>query len=402
MQEEKIYTSKKISLNKGIILFTLAIILFAATLRTPLTSVGPVTSFIRDELNISYSLAGFLTTIPLLAFAIVSPFAPKVARHFGMERTLFGSILLMISGIIMRSLGFTTTLLIGTVLIGVAIAFGNVLFPSFFKMKYPLHIGLLTAIYSVSMNLASGVSAGISYPIANTSLGWQGSLSASIIMALLALIFWIPQLKEKKVTLSAGTEKTLSWSFFFKSPIAIAIMLSMGLQSFVFYSTAAWIPEMYIAQGFDAEKAGWLVTVILISQIPLTFLTPIIASKMKNQRPIVVMFSVFYLIGFTGIVMQWSNLAFLWMVLIGFAGGSSFSLVMMLFTLRTKTAYEAAEISGFSQSLGYLLAATGPFVFGLLKDSTGSFFIPSIIFVAVAVFLFISGWISANDKLIRQ
>ena len=402
MAKEKKYQSKKIQPKQGILLFVLAIVLFAATLRTPLTSVGPVTSFIMTHLQISYSLAGFLTTIPLLAFALVSPFAPKVARRFGMEWTLLGSIILLMIGIILRSAGNTDTLLIGTILIGIAIAFGNVLFPSFFKMKYPLHIGLLTGIYTVSMNLSSGIVAGISYPIAITSWGWQGALGASLLIAVLAFIFWLPQLKEKKIALAGNTEKTLSWGYFLKSPLAIAIMLSMGLQSFIFYSVAAWIPEMYIAQGFDAQKAGLLVTVSLFAQIPFTFITPIIAMKMKNQIPIVIMFSLFYFIGFLGMIMGWTDYAYIWMMFNGFASGTSFALAMMLFTLRTKTAYEAAEISGFAQSLGYLLAATGPFVIGLLKDATGSFFIPSIILLSSSIILAISGYISAKNKLIRE
>ena len=402
MLQERKYESKKLSFSFPLLLFVVAIILFAATLRSPLTSVGPATPFIRDALNISYSLAGFLTTIPLLAFAIVSPFAPKVARRFGIEWTLFGSLLLLGFGIIFRSLGFTLTLLTGTVLIGVAIAFGNVLFPSFFKMKYPLHIGILTGIYTVSINLSSGLGAGISYPLANTILGWQGALGASIVMVALALIFWLPQLKGQKIKMSRNEEKSLSWRFFLTSPLAIAIMLAMGLQSFLFYSATAWIPEMYISQGFDAEKAGWLITAMLITQIPFTFLTPIIAAKMKNQRPIVYVFTLSYLIGFTGVVMQWSDYALIWMMCIACGVGASFSLSMMFFTLRTKTAYEAAEISGFAQSLGYLLSAIGPFLVGFLKDVTGSFFAPSLIFVVITLLLFLAAFIAADNKHIRQ
>ena len=401
MKNKRNYTSKKISFSVPVLLFVTAIILFATTLRTPLTSVGPVTPFIRDDLGISYSLAGFLTTIPLLAFAIISPFAPKVARKLGMEWTLLWSLVLIIGGIILRSLGYTPTLLIGTVLIGIAIAFGNVLFPSFFKMKYPLHIGLLTAIYSVSMNLSSGLGAGVSYPIATGGFGWQGALGSSIVLALLAFAFWLPQLKGDKLSLAIGDEKSLSWRYFFKSPLAIAIMLSMGLQSFIFYSTAAWIPEIYIAQGFEPEYAGWLVTIMLIAQIPMTFLTPIIATKMTTQRPIVALFTLSYLIGFTGLIMEWSSLAVVWVIFIGFGGGASFALAMMLFTLRTKTAYEAAEISSFAQSLGYLLAASGPFLFGFLKDMTGSFFVPSLTFIIIALFLCIAGMISGSNRLIR-
>ncbi len=391
--------SKKIQLDSKVLLFVASIVLLATTLRTPLTLVGPIISFIRDDLGISNVLGGFLTTIPLLAFAVVSPFAPRIARKFGMEWTLFYSVLLLSAGILLRSFGTITFLLIGTILIGVAISFGNVLIPSFFKMRYPLHIGLLTGIYTVSMNLSAGIGAGVSYPIAEAS-NWQIALASGLVVAVAALIFWIPQLRGEKVSLGESSSDSKGWSSFIRSPIAIAVMLAMGLQSFFFYTTAAWIPEIYIAQGIDASKAGWLFSVLQFSQIPMTFLTPILAGKMANQRPIVVVFTVFYLIGFTGVLMEWTDYAIVWMICLGFAGGSSFSLAMMFFTLRTKTAYAAAELSGFAQSIGYLLAAVGPIGFGLLKDITGSWFIPNVIFVITAIILFISAYIAGNNRII--
>ena len=124
--EQRNLNNRNISSNQSIGLFIVAIFLFATILRTPLTIVGPIISFIREGLSISNVLAGFLTTIPLLTFAIISPFAARIARKFGMEWTLFYSVVLLCVGILLRSIGLTFTLVLGTVLIGVAIAFGNV------------------------------------------------------------------------------------------------------------------------------------------------------------------------------------------------------------------------------------------------------------------------------------
>ncbi|MFF5995848.1 MFS transporter [Lysinibacillus sp. KU-BSD001] len=401
MAKSSNYQSKKIQLNRKVILFSLSIILFAMTLRTPLTVVGPITSFIRDGLGISNVLAGFLTTIPLLAFAVVSPFAPRIAQRFGMEWTLFYSLLLLVAGIVLRSLGTTSLLLLGTVLIGIAISFGNVLIPSFFKMRYPLHIGILTGIYTVSMNLSSGFAAGISYSVA-TATNWQMALGIAILAAIIGIIFWIPQLREEKVALTGSTSKGNGWGMLIRSPIALAVMVAMGMQSFLFYTMAAWIPEIYIAQGIDANHAGWLISIMQFGQIPMTFLTPIVAAKMTNQRPIVLMFSAFYLLGFTGVLMEWTNYAFLWMIFLGFAGGASFSLSMMFFTLRTTTAYEAAELSGFAQSIGYLLAAIGPTCFGLLHDVTDNWFVPNIIFIVIAISLAVAAYIASSNRTIHD
>lgn len=401
MEPTKTYSSKKLRISQPLVLFIIAITLLAMTLRTPITAVGPITSFIRQDLNISNVLAGFLTTIPLLAFAIMSPFAPRIARKFGIEWTLFYSLLLLSAGIVLRSTGIVVALLIGTILIGVAIAFGNVLIPSFLKLRYPLHIGVLMGIYTVAMNLSSGFGAGISYSIADR-FNWQLALGASLLIVLFAIIFWSPQLKTKKMSLDTATSVKIGWGQLLKSRVAIAVMITMGLQSFIFYTTAAWIPEIYIAQGMQASETGWLISAMQFAQIPITFITPMIAVKMTNQRPIVILFSLLYLIGFTGVVMEWTSLAFVWMILIGLAGGASFSLVMMLFTLRTNTAYEAAALSGFAQSIGYLFAAIGPLCFGLLKDITGSWTFPNILFIFIALLLLFFAYIASNNKTIHD
>lgn len=185
--------------KKAFILLIIGIVFISTTLRAPLTAVGPIISYIRDGLDISNVLAGFITTIPLLAFAIVSPFVPKIARRLGMEMTLFLAILLLAIGIIIRSLGTPFLLLLGTALIGVAIAFGNVLLPSFIKLKFPLQLGIMTGVFTVSMNLSAGIGAGISYPIADgTSYGWQGALGFWAILAIIACIIWLPQVKKNK------------------------------------------------------------------------------------------------------------------------------------------------------------------------------------------------------------
>lgn len=395
--------SKKFNFTASTFTFVLAIIFLATTLRTPLTSVGPIISSIQDDLGISYVLGGFLTTIPLIAFAIVSPFAPNIARKLGMEITLFYSLILLTLGIVLRSLGTTSLLIFGTVLIGVAISFGNVLVPSLFKLKYPMKIGLLTGIYTVSMNISAGTGLGISNPIAqSTSWGWQGALAVPLVFTTITLIAWIPLLRGEKVDLNTiSSNATNSPAIkIWKKPLAWAIAFSMGIQSMLFYCSAAWLPEILVSQGYSADQAGWLTSIMQMAQIPMTFLIPIISEKLSSQRPIVCLFTGFYLIGFAGVFLELTGFTILWMIFLGLAGGASFGMVLMFFTLRTKTAYEAAQISGFAQSFGYLLAAIGPVLFGFLHDITGSWDIPNMLFIAASLVLFVFAYIGAKDRFL--
>lgn len=393
------YPSKKISWRGTTLLLVIGVICIASTLRMPLTVVGPIISFIREDLGISNVLAGFLTTIPLLAFAIISPFVPNVARKLGLELTLFLSTILLGLGIVLRSLGTTALLVFGTVLMGIAISFGNVLIPGLLKLKFPYHVGLLMAFFTMSMNLTAGLGAGISYPIAISPLGWQGALAIALVLVVLTILIWIPQLKFNKPEPPFKTtkERTPLW----KSPVTWAVTGAMGLQSLLFYTTAAWIPEIYIAQGLAADRAGWMFSIMQFSQVPMALAVPIIASKMASQRPLVIMFTSFYIIGFIGVVMEWTSLAVLWMVLLGLAGGASFALAMMFFTLRTRTASEAADLSGFAQSIGYLFAATGPILFGYLHDLFGGWNVAGWLFVVVALILFLCSFRASKNEYVN-
>lgn len=397
--DEQLSISRKINWRGKTLILIIGIILMAMTLRLPLTVVGPIIEFIREGLGISNVLAGFLTTIPLLAFALVSPFVPRISRTIGIELSLFISMLLLATGIALRSAGITSLLLVGTIIIGVAISFGNVLLPSFFKLKFPFHVGLMMGIYSVAMNVSGGFGAGLSHPIANTT-NWQIALAFPIVIVLIASLVWSPQLRNNdRMQATATTAPKLK---LWRSPLAWAVTLAMGLQSFIFYTTGAWLPAIFVSQGMAADKAGWMVAIMLLAQLPLTFIMPVLADKLKNQRPIVVILTLLYTVGFVGIALGLTEYTVLWMICIGSAGGSSFSLAMMLFTLRTKTAYAAADLSGFAQSIGYLLAASGPIIFGALYDYTGSWQLPIYVFLIVVAILFVSGWYAAGNKYIEE
>lgn len=390
--------AREFPLTFSTFLFFLAIIFFATTVRTPITGVGTIISYIRDDLGISNTLAGFLTTIPLLAFAIVSPFAPKIARRLGMEHTLFYSLVLLTIGIFIRSAGNISLLIIGTILIGVAISFGNVLFPSFFKAKYPSRVGLLTGIYTVSMNISAAASLAFSQPVAELS-GWQGALGCTVILVIVTMVAWIPILRSEKVSQNQsgnGQKAVKVW----KSPLAWAIAMAMGTQSLLFYCSTAWIPEILLSQGLRSDQAGWMASVFQLSQMPMTFFIPLLAEKLSSQRPIVYFFTLCYLIGFGGLLFQWTGGTLIWMILLGLAAGASFGLVLMFFTLRTRTAYEASEISGFAQSFGYLIAAIGPVLFGFIQEATGSWALPNILFIAASLILFIFSFISSKNRYI--
>ena len=378
-------------------LLIIGVILVGANLRVPLTSAGALVSFIRDDFGISNALAGAITTLPLIAFALLSPFAPKIANKIGMERTIAISLALLIIGILIRSAGAIELLFTGTLLVGLGIAVGNVLIPGIIKMNFPFKIGLMTGLYAIVMNVFGALGSGLSIPIATSgSFGWRGSLVIWSGLALITLLIWLLQLMKKHDAKKKINNQKIGGML--RSPLAWKITVFMGAQSLIFYTLITWLPTILTANGYDIHLAGWGVFIFQFASIPFTFIIPVIADRMKNQVMLAFVSSGLILAGIIGLLAGLSELSILWVVFLGVGNGSAFSLSMMFFTLGTKDGYEAAELSGMAQSLGYLLAAVGPVLVGGLQDITGSWTLPLSMMALFAIVMLIMGVASGKNK----
>ncbi|PIH05404.1 CynX/NimT family MFS transporter [Clostridium combesii] len=383
------------------LMLIIGIIFIAANLRAPLTSVGPLVKFIRDNLHISNTLAGMITTLPLFAFAIFSPVAPRLGRKFGVELVLLLSVIFLTVGIILRSLSGVAGLFIGTAVIGLAISVANVLIPSLIKRDFPEKIGVMTGVYSISMNTFGAIASGISVPIA-TRLGlkWSGALGIWGILSFISIILWLPQIERNDGEAYKGHKAVSSNVSLWKSSLAWQVTLFMGLQSLVFYSMVAWMPEILMQKGMSSNKAGWMLSLMQLALIPFTFIVSVLAGRRSNQRSLVISGCSFILIGILGLLYGSSQFVFLWIIILGIGGGFAFSLSMMFFSLRTENSNEAAQLSGMAQSLGYLLAAFGPILFGFLHDATNSWKVPLQTLIGITVLLFIFGLGASRNRYV--
>ena len=236
------YRIHRIKENWGVIL---AIVFIASTLRAPLTSVGPVVDEIKHVMEINNSVAGILTTIPLIIFAVVSPLVSRVTARLTMSRTILYSTILLIIGLYLRVAGDFTLFIIGTLVLGIAIAFGNVGLLSYVKWYFPMQIGVATGIYSGTMNFTAGLGGGLSFPLSQSPLGFRLSLSFWIILAIIAIILWIPKARSgaklEKQTIDETQWKQHKKINIAKSKLAWMVALTMGFQSMVFYTVVAWV-----------------------------------------------------------------------------------------------------------------------------------------------------------------
>lgn len=376
----------------------IGVLLIAANLRAPLTSVGSLVPYIREDLGISHTVAGSLTTLPLLAFAVISPFASIVASRLGMERTLFYAFILLTAGLIVRPLTGITLLLIGTTVAGIAITFGNVLLPALIKMKFPLKIGLLTGLYAVLMNVFGALASGISLPLSRVSgWGWQGALASGAALAVIALIVWLPQLRNKTDssigTGLSGRENINVW----KSSLAWNITIYMGTQSMVFFTMISWLPDMLTNSGYTSDAAGWMLSLMQLAFIPFSFAAPVIAERLKDQKGLTIMTGIMVMVGAGGLLTGSPIITPIAVICIGGACGAAFSLSMMFFSLRSNDGQEASKLSGMAQSFGYLIAAVGPVLLGFIHDIFGNWNFPIVIVGMIAVILIMTGMKSGAD-----
>ncbi len=374
------------------------IVLLAVNLRPALTGLTPLIGQIRAYTGISYGVAGLLTALPLLAMGLLSPIASLLAHRFGMERLLLASMLVLAAGILLRSAGAVAALFLGTAILGAAIAIGNVLLPGLVKREFPERVGLMTSTYSTALAVSAAIAAGASFPLADqVGIGWRASLGAWALLALVAAVAWLPQMRSARPT-NASPADSQGVNGPWRSALAWQVTLFMGLQSLGYYVVLTWLPEILQEQaGISASLAGWMLALAQAVGIASIFLAPVLAGMRPSQHGVVVVAVALTGAGALGLLVAAETATALWVVLLGLGQGACFSLALTFFALRAPDSEHAAALSGMAQTVGYLLAAVGPFLFGLLRDTTHAWTVPLALLLAVAVCLLLTGLGAARD-----
>nr|WP_239575315.1 MFS transporter [Geomicrobium sediminis] len=383
------------------IVFIIGILLIAANLRAPMIAIGPLLPTIQDQLLLSNAMLGSVTTIPLLLFALLSPFAPRLAVRFGMERVVLAALCMIAIGTFLRIAPSFTFLISGTAFIGIGIAIGNVLLPGIIKQHFPHSIGLMTGIYAITMNLAAAVASGIAEPLASRSLNWNGALGVFGLLAVLAAAMWGLYMWQNKSSHSVARQpSSFRSNGMLRSPLTWCVTIFMGIQSLQYYTTMTWLPQMLQESGYSPASAGVMLALMQTAIVPMTFIIPVLAGKLKDQRWLGAFVGITFLLAISLFYLElWLPLA---AIIMGIACGSGFGLAMMLFALRTHSGNEASTLSGLAQSVGYLLAAFGPIAFGMLYDIAGQWQSPLIVLLLLSIMLTIVGYISGKGYVTKE
>ncbi|MCZ8502873.1 transporter [Vibrio lentus] len=384
----------------------LGILFLSLNLRGPFTSLAPVLSQVMEGLNLNSSAAGFLTALPLLTFALFSPLVTKISQRIGLEPSLLLALVLITTGITLRSFGIIPTLYIGTVMIGMGIAIGNVLLPVVVKISFPTRIATVTSLYIFTMGIGSTLGSSLMVPFSDLTLftltGWQLALLMNLVFPILALMIWLPKIRKRSssATNKKQEDKPLPMKKMIKSGVAWQVTLALGLNSFTFYSLAGWLPQILNDLGYSEIDAGYIYGFLQFStMVPGLLLLPFLG-KNDNQQWLITLCTSSVFIGLIGLLYL-PEFAIFWVGLFGLANCSTFIIALSFVGLRTSNSSQAASLSGMAQGIGYALAATGPTLVGKLHALTDSWSVPILLIAAVAFACTIFAALAARDKKIN-
>ncbi|HET6628125.1 MAG TPA: MFS transporter [Nocardioidaceae bacterium] len=384
------------------LLVVVGIIVLGFNLRPAAVSVGPVLDELTAGLGMSPTVAGVLTTLPVLAFALFGALAPGLARVIGVHRITLVALGAVVVGLGLRARTDSVPLFLLLSLVALAgMATANVLLPSLVKLHFPGRVGLLTSIYTTSMAIGLTAASVLTVPIAHQfgGEGWRWGLFIWALTALVAALPWVALVRHDKKPEDAP--HTIRLADVARTRLGWAMAAFFGLQSMQAYSIFGWFAQVYRDAGFSASTAGLLLGVITAMSIPLSFWVPSKAARMQNQSWLIIGLVACYPVGYLGLIFAPVAGAWVWAVFIGTAA-SVFPLVLTLIGLRARTSAGTSALSGFTQSVGYVIAAIGPFGVGVLYDVTGGWTVPLTVLLILAVPQLIAGLTVARPSYIED
>lgn len=388
-------------------LVVVGIVLAALNLRPAITSLGALLEEVRDGLGMSGSVAGLLTSVPPLCFAAFGVMAPRLARRFGPVAVVCAGMVAITAGLLIRPfMGGTAGFLAASALALMGIAVSNVLMPVIVKRWFPDRVGSMTGLYSMALALGTSAAAAVTVPLTDALGGkWETGLAVWAVLAVAAVLPWIPLVRDRGAGPTASAAPTAAAATdglrITRSRTAWALAVYFGLQATGAYITMGWMPQIFRDAGVSPSTAGVLLAVTMAVGVPLSFVIPRMAARMKHQGPIAAALGVCGLIGYAGLYLAPAGGAWVWALLLG-VSNCSFPLALTMVGMRSRTGTGVVKLSAFAQSTGYLLSIPGPLLVGVLYQHSGGWTLPIALMGAILVPQIVVGVLAGRNRTIED
>jgi MFS transporter, CP family, cyanate transporter len=382
--------------SRGRLAAAATLIFVALNLRMAIAAVPPVLTQIQRDTGLSSAGSGLLTAVPLFCFGAFAPSAPGLVRRLRMGPLLGLTLAVVAVGCAIRLAPSMAALFLGTAVIGAGIAVANVLLPSLIKRDFADHASPMIALYAVSLFVGAALPAGLTVPIEHaTGIGWRPAVALWGIVAVAALVLWLPRARRDEPPAPprpAGTPGRDLW----RDRLAWAVTLFMGLQSLGYYATLSWLPTILESHGMSDSKAGWMLSYAMFPGMAASLLTPALQRRVGREGICVGLAVLLSGIGYLGLIVGGASGAYVWVTSLGIGQGIAITLALSYIVARARD-HHVAHLSTMAQSVGYLIASTGPFVIGALHGITSSWTPPLLVLIATLVPLGLAGVVAGRD-----
>ncbi|WP_448628241.1 MFS transporter [Geodermatophilus sp. URMC 64] len=357
-----------------------AVLLAGFNLRGAIAAVGPVLPEIRADLGLSPTVAGLLTTLPVLCFAALAPAAAGLGRRLGAERAMLAGLVLLTAAIAVRVLDGAAVLLAGTVLIGAAMTVGNVLLPPVVKGEFGPRAGTVTGLYTTMLAAGAAATAALTAPV-SALWGWRAGLACWAVLALLAAVVWARATRPGSPDAPAPPEAGHGLRVW-RSPLAWAVSVLLAVQSALYYAVTAWLPSLLLDEvgGVDAGVAA--ATTFQLVGIAGTLVVPLVVRRWAGQRVLGVAVAAAWAVLVAGLLAApaaWP----VWAAVGGLAQGAGVALAYTLIVLRSADEDQARRLSGMAQVVGFTGGAAGPLAVGALFAVSAGWVLPLMLLLTL-------------------
>jgi CP family cyanate transporter-like MFS transporter len=371
-------------------LLGVSLMLIAFNLRPVFSSLSVLLPEIVQRTGLSSAAAGYLTTLPVLCLGLFAPLAPLCAQRFGTERTLLGMLALLTIGTALRGYGGIPGLFFGSALAGACIAVGNVLLPALVKRDFAHHAATMTGFYTMALCGGAAAAAALTLPLAHAfGHSWSMGVSIWAVPAAVVAVIWAPQLPRRSGNAKRTTYRVRG---LWRDALAWQVTFFMGLQSALAYCVMGWLAPILQSRGLDGITAGLVVSVSILIQVVASLFVPPLAVRCKDQRLFNVALTIIAGVALLGLLFAPLSTVWFWAVLQGVGQGGLFAIALTVIVLRSPDSRVAAHLSSMAQTVGYILAAIGPLLVGLLHSWTGGYAATAWLFAALTLGAGLNGW----------